>query len=75
SDTILMVFQDDSWNYPTIDIFVKKSTDGGATWMALKRLTWSSGDSVFPQIATNSSNHILVEVVYKKFQKSFLFLY
>lgn len=60
SDTILMVFQDDSWNYPTIDIFFKKSTDGGATWMALKRLTWSSGDSVFPQIATNSSNHILV---------------
>jgi len=60
SNNILMVFQDDSWNYPTVDIFFKKSTDGGVTWPGIKRLTWSSGDSLLPQIATNSSNHILV---------------
>jgi hypothetical protein len=58
------------------EIFYKKSTDGGATWTSAKRLTWNSGDSEFPAIATDSSNNVHVvwhddtpgnkEIFYKK---------
>jgi len=41
------------------EIFYKKSTDGGATWSS-KRLTWTSGNSRWPAIAVDSSNHIHV---------------
>jgi len=37
------------------EIFHKKSTDGGATWSASKRLTWNSGYSLHPVLAVDSS--------------------
>jgi hypothetical protein len=37
----------------------KKSTDGGACWIA-KRLTYNSGLSLSPTIGINSNNHIHV---------------
>jgi len=49
------------WNDNTpgnSEIFYKKSTDGGATWSADQRLTWSSGDSSHPAIAVDSFGHI-----------------
>lgn len=42
------------------EIYYKKSTDGGATWPVLKRLTWNSGDSYYPDIAVDSHNHVHV---------------
>jgi len=42
------------------EIFYKRSTDGGATWSALQRLTWNSGDSDLPSIATDISNRVHV---------------
>ena len=43
------------------EIYYKKSADGGATWGAVTRLTWNSGDSVFPVIAVDGSDlvHVL----------------
>ena len=40
------------------EIYYKGSSDGGATWSAAKRLTWNSGDSLFPAMAIDSDNTI-----------------
>ena len=42
------------------EIYYKKSADGGATWGAVTRLTWNSGDSVFPVIAVDGSDRVHV---------------
>jgi len=39
------------------EIFYKKSTDGGATWIANRRLTWTSGYSYDPVIAIDLSGN------------------
>jgi hypothetical protein len=41
------------------EIYFKRSTDGGSTWTT-KRLTWSSGESYSPVIASDSSNNLFV---------------
>jgi hypothetical protein len=61
------------WNY---EVFYKKSTDGGTTWMPSQRLTWNSGYSLRPAIAIDSSGNLHMvlydsapgngEVYYKK---------
>ena len=65
------------WDLATGDyqVYYKKSTNGGTNW-STKRLTWSSGDSLVPVIAVDSSNNIHVnyqdntpgnfEIFYKK---------
>jgi BNR repeat-like domain len=53
-----VVWQD---NTPGNDeIYYKKSTDGGTTWGPAQRLTWTSGDSDFPDVAIDSSNAVHV---------------
>jgi hypothetical protein len=57
------------------EIFYKKSTDGGTTWIT-KRLTYNSGSSLFPAITADSNSNIHVvwqdtspsndEIYYKK---------
>ena len=42
------------------EIFYKRSTDGGAKWTTSDRLTGTSGDSVLPAVATDSSGNIHV---------------
>jgi hypothetical protein len=42
------------------EVYYKKSTDGGATWMASQRLTWNSGLSYWADIAVDSSGHLHV---------------
>jgi len=42
------------------EIYYKKSTDGGSTWSAAKRLTWTSGSSQEPAIAIDSNNNLHV---------------
>ena len=58
------------------EIFYRKSTDGGANWRNVKRLTWNSNHSEYPSVATDSSDNIHVvwqdytpgnlEIYYKK---------
>ena len=38
-----------------MEIYYKKSTDGGVTWTANRRLTWSSGSSLHPDITVDST--------------------
>jgi hypothetical protein len=61
------------------EIYYKKSTDGGSTWMPSQRLTRNSGGSGLPAIAVDSSGNLHVvwcdgtpgnaEIYYKKFVK------
>ncbi len=58
------------------EVYYKKSTDGGATWTTSQRLTWTSGASWFPTMASDSSDYVHVvwyddtsgseEIYYKK---------
>ena len=58
------------------EIYYKKSTNGGATWVNSKRLTWNLGGTFAPAIAVGSGNTIHVvwsdktpgnsEIYYKK---------
>ena len=69
-----MVLQ--NYNAGNHEICFKKSTDGGVTWTASKRLTWNGGVSQSPAIAVDSSGNIHVvwdddtpgnaEIYYKK---------
>ena len=56
SDTIHVVWDDSSPGNE--EIYYKNSEDGGTTWSAAKRLTWSSGDSERPAVAIDSNNRI-----------------
>jgi len=42
------------------EIYYKRSPDGGTTWTAAQRLTWNSGESIFPAIAIDPGNTIHV---------------
>jgi BNR repeat-like domain len=42
------------------EVFYRKSTDGGTTWLASQRLTWNSGDSMEPVIAVDSTGSLHV---------------
>jgi hypothetical protein len=57
SDNIHVVWKDNI--HGNDEIFYKKSTNGGASWVT-KKLTWNSGDSDFPVIATDSNDYIHV---------------
>jgi hypothetical protein len=58
------------------ELYHRKSSDGGMTWMTKERLTWTSGESDVPAIAADSSGGIHVvwpdltpgnyEIYYKK---------
>jgi hypothetical protein len=56
SDKLHVVWGD---NTPgNFEIYYKKSTDGGAAWTAIKRLTWTSGTSLNPAIVVGSSGNL-----------------
>jgi hypothetical protein len=70
------------WEYYTPgydDLYYKTSADGGATWTPSQRLTWTSGDSWFPDMAADSSGNLHLvwednspgnyEIFYKKYTK------
>jgi len=55
-NNIHVVWEDnspDNW-----EIFYKKSTDRGGTWLPARRLTYSSGNSSSSAIATDTGNNI-----------------
>jgi len=43
-----------------LEIYCKRSVDGGATWTASQRITWTSGGSLGPAVAADSSGRIHV---------------
>jgi len=57
SDNIHVIWGDDTPG--SYEVFHKKSTDGGLTWVT-KRLTWNSGHSWFPSIDCDSSGNIFL---------------
>ena len=74
NNTLHLIWTDDTpGNY---ELFYRKSTDGGATWSASKRITYNSGWSHGPVGVTDSSNHLhvlwrddstgVIEIYYKK---------
>jgi len=42
------------------DIYYKRSTDGGASWNALIRLTWTAGQSRIPSLGMDTDNRVHV---------------
>jgi len=58
ADTIHVVWDDYPFSIP--EIYYKRSTDGGATWSVAKALAWTSGQSVRPAIAIDSTDNIHV---------------
>jgi BNR repeat-like domain len=56
ANTIHVVWEDSTPG--NAEIYHKRSTDGGATWSAAKRLTWSSGESERPAVAIDGSDKI-----------------
>jgi hypothetical protein len=42
------------------EVYYRRSTDGGASWAAVRRLTWDSGESTYPDIAVDSFGAIHV---------------
>jgi BNR repeat-like domain len=58
SDAIHLAWEDDTSGH--LEIYYKRSTDGGATWGPSQRLTWTSGAPDFPAIATDLDNGVHV---------------
>jgi len=58
SDRLHAVWQDDTPGYPNSEIYYKRSTDGGSTWSASERLTWTSDASLNPALAIDSSDRL-----------------
>jgi hypothetical protein len=56
--TLHMVWEDNTPAY--YEIFYSQSMDGGATWTAGKRLTWTSDYSVFPDLAIYAAVNLYV---------------
>lgn len=74
NDHIYIVWNDEkTGNY---EIYLKISTDGGTSWKASKRLTWTTGSSFYPWIAIDTGDNLHVgwmdntkgdyEIFYKK---------
>lgn len=55
---IHVVWYDDSLSND--EIFYRRSTDKGANWSVLHRLTWNPGKSIRPDITTSSSSKIFI---------------
>jgi len=55
SDNLHLVWSDNSPG--SIEIYYKKSTDGGISWTANKRITWMSMIQLGPKIAVDSSDN------------------
>ena len=61
------------------EIYYRKSTNEGSTWLASQRLTWNSGGCYMPTIAVDSSGNVHVvwedytpgndEIYYRKYLK------
>jgi len=74
--TTHVIWEDDTPG--NLEVFRRKSTDGGTTWRPVQRLTWTSDDSRFPALAVVPNNGIHIawhdytpgneEIYYKRSQ-------
>jgi hypothetical protein len=48
------------FRWPNYEIYYKKSTDGGASWIVTKRLSWSAGTSINPDVVVDTGGNIHV---------------
>ena len=53
---VYITYQDNSIG--NNEIYVRKSSDGGASWLVVQRMTWSPTDSMYPEITSDSTNII-----------------
>jgi len=60
SNTIHVVWEDDTLTPGRPEIYYQKSTDGGVTWSTSQNITQNSGWSYSPDIAVDSSKNIHV---------------
>jgi len=61
SDHIHVVWYDNTdWSSGLYEIYYKKSTNGGATWSSTRRISWNSGYSKRPEIATDAGGQVHV---------------
>ncbi len=58
ASNVHIVWQDDTPG--NNEVYYKKSTDGGVAWTASKRLTWNSGVSASPAVASDSAGNVHV---------------
>ena len=58
SDNIHIVWNEGAHGNP--EIYYKKSTNGGLVWSKSKRITWTTGESMYPAITTYSGNSVHV---------------
>jgi hypothetical protein len=57
-DNIYAVWYDDAPG--SSEIYYRKSTDGGSTWTASKRLTWAGSGATMPAIACDSNDYVYI---------------
>ena len=57
-DLLHLFWQDDTFG--NNEIFYKRSINGGLNWSAPQRLTWTSGDSVLPEVVIDLSSSIFL---------------
>lgn len=53
-----------SANWDNKDIYYKRSTDGGATWSLIKRITWNPDTSRYAKIAADGNNNVFITWTY-----------
>jgi BNR repeat-like domain len=53
-----LVWEEATDDFVTDDLSYRASTDGGVTWRAVQRLTWTSGSSRHPAIITDPSSNL-----------------
>ena len=58
NNRIYVAWNDNPWG--NIEVFYKCSTDSGATWSGLNRLTWNTGHSLAPCMTTDAQNRLHV---------------
>lgn len=53
-----------SANWDNKDIYYKRSTDGGATWSLIKRITWNPDTSRYAKIAADGNSNVFITWTY-----------
>ena len=57
---IHLVWMENEASGPGVEIYYKRTTDGGSSWLPSKRLTWNSGKSERPAILVDNFGRVFV---------------
>ena len=61
TDALHVVWEDYTPGFT--EIYHRRTTDGGASWSTMKRLTWTAGDSFDPALAIDSTDAVHARLV------------